>query len=121
MPGRTIAGGWVVEGRIVAPPADPRRAPPNEAYLDADALGGTVTVRSRRPGDKLRPLGLDGEKKVQDILVNAKVPSRLRDGVPIVSDAAGIIWIVGHCIEARAAVGPRTARALRLTFLPADR
>ena len=121
IPGRIIAGAWLIEAQIVAPPEDPRGAAANEAYLDADALRGAVTVRSRRPGDRLRPLGLSGEKKVQDILVDAKVPARLRDGVPLVADAGGVLWVVGHCLDARAAVGPRAGGSLRLTFLFAER
>ena len=61
-------------------------------------------MRSRRPGDRLRPLGLGGEKKLQDILVDAKVPAAERDGVPLICGPQGIIWVVGHCIDERYAL-----------------
>jgi tRNA(Ile)-lysidine synthase len=85
-----------------------------EAFLDVDAVGDGLAVRSRRPGDRLRPLGLGGEKKVQDILVDAKVPAGKRDGVPIVCAKWGIVWVVGHCIDERAALPASSGRALRL-------
>jgi tRNA(Ile)-lysidine synthase len=40
--------------------------------------------------------GLNGSKKVKDIFIDLKVPPRLRDRIPIVSDAEGaVIWIAG--------------------------
>ena len=71
-------------------------------------------MRSRRPGDRLRPLGLGGEKKLQDILVDAKVPAAGRDGVPLVCGPQGIIWVVGHCIDERYALDRHSRQALHL-------
>lgn len=123
VPGRIELPAWEVEAEVVGPaPPAPPPAGPLEAWLDADAVGGPITVRSRRPGDRLRPLGLGGEKKVQDILVDAKVPRAERDGVPIVCAPWGIAWVVGHRMDERAALGPGSRRALRLRFRrrPAD-
>ncbi len=114
VPGRTNVPGWTIEADEIPPPAAPARVGPYEAYLDADAVGDRLTVRSRRPGDRLRPLGLGGEKKVQDLLVDAKVPQRERDRVPIVCASWGIAWVVGHRIAERAALGPSSRRAVRL-------
>jgi tRNA(Ile)-lysidine synthetase-like protein len=61
---------------------------------------GPLAVRNRRPGDRFRPLGLDGEKKLQDFFVDRKIARRLRDGVPlIVDDADRIVWVAGHGID----------------------
>jgi tRNA(Ile)-lysidine synthase len=63
-------------------------------------LSGPLAVRNRRPGDRFQPLGLDGEKKLQDFLVDRKVARRLRDGVPlIVDDSDRIVWVAGHGID----------------------
>jgi tRNA(Ile)-lysidine synthase len=86
-----------------------------EAYLDADKTGAGLTVRSRRPGDRLRPLGLGGEKKLQDILVDAKVPARERNAVPLACVGDQIAWVAGHCIDERYAVAPTSRRAIHLT------
>jgi len=69
VPGRTAVPGWTVQGTLLSRP--PERPPSSryEAYLDADAVGPAPSVRSRRPGDRLRPLGLGGEKKVQDLRI----------------------------------------------------
>jgi tRNA(Ile)-lysidine synthase len=89
-----------------------------EAYLDLDALGSPLIITSRRPGDRIRPLGLKGEKKVQDLLVDAKVPAFLRDGIPILRCPWGIAWVVGLRLDERAALTPRSRRALHLRAEP---
>lgn len=112
IPGKTRAGVWTIEARNGTGRAT--GSDPLVATLDAAAVRGALIVRSRKPGDRLRPLGLRGQKKLQDILVDAKVPRDERDGVPIVADEAGIVWVAGHCIAERARVTGKTKRVVRL-------
>ncbi len=64
------------------------------------ALTLPLAVRSRRPGDRFRPLGMGGaEKKLQDFLVDRKVRRELRDALPLVVDGADrIVWVVGQAV-----------------------
>lgn len=88
---------------------------PDTAVVDADAAGECLAVRFRRPGDRLRPLGMAGRKKLQDLLVDRKVPRALRDRVPLVVDASDrIIWVAGHAIAADVRVTAATTRVLLL-------
>jgi tRNA(Ile)-lysidine synthase len=114
VPGHTSAGPWRIDAQLVPPPKTPNTENHNEAYLDADKTGTNLAVRSRRPGDRLRPLGLAGEKKLQDIFVDAKVPARDRDGIPLVCAGEQIAWVVGHCIDERFALDGSSSRALLL-------
>jgi tRNA(Ile)-lysidine synthase len=69
------------------------------AVLQLDRCQLPLAVRNRRPGDRFRPLGLDGRKKLQDYFVDKKVPRDARDQVPIVvDDADRIVWVAGHGI-----------------------
>jgi tRNA(Ile)-lysidine synthase len=69
------------------------------AMLQASSLELPLAVRTRRPGDRFRPLGAPGRRKVQDLLVDRKVPREAREIVPLVVDAAGrIVWVVGVAI-----------------------
>jgi tRNA(Ile)-lysidine synthase len=104
VPGVTVAGGWRFEVELVARSSARRDGSPLIAYLDPAAVEGRLWVRSRRAGDRLRPLGLGGTKKLQDILVDAKVPRGDRDGVPLVVTEQGIAWVVGVCQDEGAAV-----------------
>ena len=89
------------------------------------ALTGTVptplVVRSRRPGDRLRPVGLGGSKKLQDLLVDRKVARSRRDLVPVVTDATGrILWVAGHAADADAVAVAPASDVIVLTFEPPD-
>ncbi|MET0403431.1 MAG: tRNA lysidine(34) synthetase TilS, partial [Cystobacter sp.] len=49
---------------------------------------------TRRPGDRVR--GPGGARKLQDVLVDSRVPSEHRDQVPVVTDAGGdVLWVPG--------------------------
>ena len=67
--------------------------------LQASSLALPLAVRSRRPGDRLRPLGAPGRRKLQDLLVDRKVPRDDRERLPLVVDAADrIVGVVGVAI-----------------------
>ena len=69
------------------------------AAVDAATLPTVLGVRSRKPGDRLRPLGLNGHKKLQDLLVDLKIPRADRDVTPlVVDDRDRIVWVAGHAI-----------------------
>ncbi len=73
-----------------------------------------LVVRSRRAGDRFHPLGASGPVKLQDFLVNAGVPRRWRDRVPLVESPAGIAWVAGQRPAEWARVDPSLGRALRI-------
>jgi tRNA(Ile)-lysidine synthetase-like protein len=69
------------------------------AILQAGSAVPPFTVRNRRPGDRMRPLGAPGRRKVQDLMVDRKIPRETRDSVPIVVDATGrIVWVAGVAV-----------------------
>jgi tRNA(Ile)-lysidine synthase len=76
-----------------------------------------LLVRGRQPGDRVRPRGLGGSRKLQDLLVDRKVPRGGRDHVPVVVDATGrIVWVVGHAVDADAAATGAEGDVIVLTF-----
>ena len=67
-----------------------------EVTVDAGVLKWPLSVRNRRPGDRIKPLGGLGRKKVQDLLVDMKMPRAERNRVAVVVDADGqLVWVVG--------------------------
>jgi tRNA(Ile)-lysidine synthase len=83
--------------------------------FDADALGGSLFVRTWENGDRFQPLGMSGEKKLHDFFVDEKVPRRQRGRVPLVCAADGrIAWVVGHRIAEPFKVTERTRRVVRV-------
>lgn len=87
-------------------------AGPLEAAFDADRLPGPLAVRVRRPGDRLWPVGMTGSKKVQDILVDAKVPARLRGRIPLLLSGDEVIWVMGYRLDRRFLATPASRRRL---------
>jgi tRNA(Ile)-lysidine synthase len=80
-------------GAIRLDPRDPCRE-----ILHAQVLDGPLCLRAWRPGDRFRPLGLRGRKKLQDFFVDAKVPRDERRRVPLLVVGDRIAWVVGHRI-----------------------
>ncbi|HCQ98608.1 MAG TPA: tRNA lysidine(34) synthetase TilS [Acidobacteria bacterium] len=70
---------------------------PLEQAVSADVAAGPLVVRCWRPGDRFRPLGLEGHhKKLQDLFVDRKVRQDERSRVPVVLDGTGrVVWVVG--------------------------
>ncbi len=67
-----------------------------ELTLDPAAFRWPFLVRNRRPGERIKPTGGSGRKKVQDLLVDSKMPRADRDRVAVVVDADGqLVWVVG--------------------------
>jgi tRNA(Ile)-lysidine synthase len=112
-------GDWelAAEGPVAAPASHGAAPDETQVAIDAQGLSDQLRVRSRRPGDRLQPLGMSGRKKVQDVLVDRKVPRDERDRVPIVTDASGhIVWVAGHVLDEGFRVTPRTTTVVMLTL-----
>ncbi len=85
-----------------------------EAWCDYTAIGEPLVVRARLQGDRLRPLGLGGSRKLQDVFVDRKVPRTERDRIPIVTGPHGIVWVPGCALDQHAAVAADTAQVVRI-------
>ena len=99
---------------LVQQQVDPER---QAGTIDAQAAREGLWVRSRRPGDVFRPLGLGGRtKKLQDVFVDRKVPRDRRDQVPLVVDAEDrIVWVCGVGPSEDARVTGSTQSVVTLT------
>jgi tRNA(Ile)-lysidine synthase len=117
VPEADLAIGWDV---VEAPPSESRGDGRERVSMDLDAVCGPMALRGPRSGDRIRPLGLGGTRKVQDILVDGRVPRRDRWRVPLLVDQMGILWVVGHRMDERARLHPGTRRILvgRVTHCP---
>lgn len=73
---------------------------------DPDAVhlrpGLRLAVGRRRPGLRMRPAGGRGSRKLQDLLVDARVPRHLRDSLPLVFGDGRLAWVPGVAVAAGA-------------------
>jgi len=84
--------------------------------IDLGRVRLPLTIRARRPGDRFRPLGAPGSRKLHDFFIDEKVPARQRDGIPLVCDREGIVWVAGYRIADRVRVIDDTRRAAVITM-----
>lgn len=85
--------------------------------LDGDKATFPFTVRARQDGDHFYPLGFGKRKKLQDLMVDDKVPRFERDEVPIVLCEDIISWVAGHRADERFAPSEKTLRFLLLELI----
>jgi tRNA(Ile)-lysidine synthase len=98
-----------------------------QAFLDADATGPALWLRTRRPGDRFQPQGMEGHSvKLADFLTNQKVPRVVRDRLPLLvkqddpQQAGVVVWVCGWRVDERARVHDETERVLVARFLRLD-
>jgi tRNA(Ile)-lysidine synthase len=84
--------------------------------IDCDKLSLPLRIRSVRPGDRFRPLGLRGSKKVGDFLTDRKVLSGLRDEILTVWDQNGIVWVAGYEIAERVKIDGTTRKVMVVEY-----
>jgi len=104
-------------GRITAEEVDPDHfsGTSDSVVIDAGDLT-RLAVGAPIEGDRMRPLGMDGTRKLSDLLIDAKVPRRFRPATPVVRDGERIVWLAGVRMSEEYRVVPDTARAVRLTW-----
>jgi tRNA(Ile)-lysidine synthase len=88
----------------------------NEELFDMQSIDMPVTVRGRKAGDKISPLGTNGHKKLKDIFIDKKISVKERDAIPIVVMKNQPIWAIGICIDNKVKVTTNTRKLLKLTF-----
>lgn len=81
---------WMFQG-------SPRRAGLTLPLADGDR----VTVRNRRPGDRLHPLGAGGSRRLKEVLVDRRVPRHQRERLPLLCVGERIAWVPGVTIDER--------------------
>ncbi len=90
--------------------------PTKEVYLSPAAVGA-LFWRGRMEGDRYQPLGSSGTAKVSDLLINRKVPSELRENLPVVLLNQEIIWVPSNPPAELYRLNGPIKGALRLTWL----
>ncbi len=88
----------------------------NIKAFDLDKIKGTLMVRGRKVGDRIKPLGFSGTKKLKDIFIDKKVPQMQRARTPIFCDDEKIIWVVGYEISDESKIDESTNQVVRITI-----
>ena len=92
-----------------------------QAVFDFDRLQLPLKLRQRRDGDRFHPFGMQGRKKLKDLLIDAKIPRHERGRVPVLMSRDEIIWVVGYRTSEPFKVRAETKRRLCLSYSPSTK
>ena len=66
-------------------------------YLEKESVKEPLFIRHRKAGDRMKVKGLNGSKKIKDIFIDQKVPTKKRQDAWLVTDEEDtIVWLVGY-------------------------
>lgn len=115
--GRTTDyAGWRIKTKLKNK-CELNRKPNGCEIFDFNQVKLPLTIRTRKPGDRFQPLGLGAKKKLKEVLINDKIPKRLRDNLPLLCDQDGILWVVGGRRSERAKITNKTKNFLLVEAL----
>ena len=84
------------------------------AFVDFDRLREPFFFSGLQKGAKFHAFGRPGSKKAGDFLTDRKYPRPLRDELPVLYDAEGIVWLAGIEIDNRVAVTDKTRKIVKI-------
>lgn len=88
---------------------------PAESSISFERVGDSpIIVRTWQPGDKIKPLGITGTQKLQDIFVNERVPVDERSKILVFECKGEIIWIPNYRVARGWEVLPDDKKAVRI-------
>jgi len=93
---------------------------PGVAWLNPDRVSLPLEARAWRPGDRFWPQGARGPKKLQDFLVDAKVPRWLRPHLPLVARGGEIVWVAGLRLAEPVKILPACREVLEVSLTPTN-
>lgn len=78
------------------------------AYFDYDKLPKELQIRQRQNGDYMYPLGMQGKKKISDLMIDLKISEVEKYTIPLLAIHKEIIWMIGYRQSEKYKIGPTT-------------
>lgn len=94
--GKQLSAQWI-ETTEALKRIDQRQTDNHKEALISVNKGKSLQVSSWQSGDRMKPLGAPGERKLQDIFVDKKIPLHQRHHLPILRhpETQDILWVPG--------------------------
>lgn len=82
--------------------------------FDYERVPRPLLVRNFRKGDRIKPFGMEGTKKLKDLFIDLKIPRSKRRILPLLIGGKEILWVVGIRRSSHAPVTGDTRRVLKV-------
>jgi tRNA(Ile)-lysidine synthase len=114
-PGRyALPDGRDISIRLTVPPESWGAVSSFRAYFDTASVPFPWTLRTFRPGDRFRPFGMTGTRKVKDFFIDRKIPQLLRRQIPLLFSGEELLWVCGLRVSESGRVPPGTHEVIEV-------
>ena len=88
---------------------------PNDELLDLSVIENKkLVLRFWKPGDRFKPLGMNGNQKISDFLINNKVNIFEKDHQTVLTADGLIIWVCGYRIDDSVRISDSSKNIIRI-------
>ncbi len=103
--------GYIISAELVDKVSDKSKA---IGYFDYDKLSFPIEIRTRKNGDKFKPLGFGHSKKLKDFFIDEKIDKIDRDTIPLIISEGTIIWVLSHRLAEDAKVDQNSKKIVKI-------
>lgn len=108
---------WREPEKIAISPIRPNDS--QQVYVDLSAFADKpLELRTRRPGDKFQPIGMDVPLRFKKFLINRGVPRFERDRTPVLAHGNQVLWVPGLGISQQLKIKDKATPTHLLKMLP---
>lgn len=83
-------------------------------YIDCDRIVGNLEIRTRNSGDTIKLKNKNGTKPLTKVYNEYRIPTSIRDSLPVISDDNGVVWIHKIGVAERAATDENSKNILKI-------
>ena len=84
------------------------------AQINFEKHGFPMKIRKWKAGDKFKPLGMNGFKKISDFLINQKLNRFEKENIWLLMSKNDVVWVIGQRLDDRYKINTETKKVLKL-------
>lgn len=87
-----------------------------DCWFAESEIAFPILIRAFQHGDRMQPMGMNGSKKISDVLTDARVPNMMKSGLPLLESPGGILGIIPLRRSKTASLNEETKKVLRIQW-----